>query len=58
MRGTKDCTINEYVVDSHYPRYSETEDWNHVVKCRRIEERRNAYFSKLRRKLEKEDETN
>lgn len=58
MNGTRDCAINEHVVDFSCPRFSETKDWNHIVKCRCTEEKRNACLSKLRRKLEKEDDTN
>ena len=58
MHGTRDCTINEHAVDVSCTRCSETEDQNHVVKFRCIKERRNAYLSKLRLKLEKVDDAN
>ena len=56
MRGTRCCAINEHVVDLFCPRLSETEDCNHVVKCRCTEERRKEHLSKLRGKLEKLDD--
>ena len=58
MNGTRYYAINENVVDSYCPRHIETEDWNHVVKFRCTEEKRNACLRKLRRKLENEEDAN
>ena len=38
MHGTRDFTINEHSVDVFCPRCSESEESNHAVKCRCIEE--------------------
>ena len=36
----------------------QTEDWDHVVKCRWVEGKRDEYFNKRRTKLMKEDDEN
>ena len=56
MHGTRDCVINKNVIDSSCPRCSETEDWDHVVKCRCAEEKRDECLNKLRTKLMKSDD--
>ena len=39
VHGIRDCAINENVIYSLYPRCSETEDWDHVVKYTCAEEK-------------------
>ena len=46
------------MVDTSCPRHSELEDWNHVIKCICVEDRRNDNLRKIISKLEKSDETN
>ena len=57
IHGKRDCKINQFVVEETCPICSEIEDWNHVIKCSCVESKRNEYLSKIRRKLEKVDDT-
>ena len=43
MHERKDCSINKNKVDSSCPRCREFEYWDHVVRCRCADEKRNEY---------------
>ena len=44
--------------DNSFPRWSELEDWNHVVLCGCTESKRNEYLGRLRKKIDKADSKN
>ena len=56
MHGARYFAINRNVMDLSYPRCSEPEDWDHVVKFRCAEGKRDEHLSKLKTKLMKADD--
>ena len=58
MSGMRDFSINKNAIDSLCLRCSETKDWDHVVKCRRTDGKRDVCSRKLRSKLVKTDDAN
>ena len=58
MHGEIDCAINRNVMDSSCPRCSELACWDHFVKCRCVEGKRDECLSKLKTKFMKVDDEN
>ena len=46
------------MIDSSCPRFSENEDWDHVMKCRYAEGKRDDHSAKLKTRLMKSDYKN
>ena len=57
MHGKSHCVINKKAIDSSCPRCSETEDWDHIVKFRCVERKKDECLTKLRIRLIKADDT-